>query len=243
MNAVKILVLEESGNLDVVLKKVLKGVDYEHVIKIDAISKLNAVLTKELPDMAFVEYAFLEKNKKENLLERFELLKIPCVCLFPSGHFNGNIAGEDIDKPYAVLGERFSDKALKNFIDNALFIRKKDEYFKLKKQMLVDDHIFVKMGSQLEKINTSEILYVSSDGNYSMVQTVERKYAVKLSLKKMLEGLPNESFARIHRGYIVQIGKIAKVNIANNQIFVGEQPIPIGRYYKSAVLSRLNKIG
>lgn len=242
MNGVKILIVEESEDLDIALNEVLENADYQQVTKINDLSKVDVSLNEQLFDMAFVEHFFLEKNGREDLLEKFESLEIPVVCLFPNEDF-GNRKMKVRKEPYAILGERFTNKSLKNCIENTLFNKNRKEYAALKKQLLVEDHIFVKMGSQLEKINTNQILYVASDGNYSMVQTQERKYAVKLSLKKMLEGLPNESFARIHRGYLVQLGKISKVSIADNQIYIGEQTFPLGRYYKSDVLARLNRLG
>jgi len=242
MNGVKILVVEESGGLDIALNEVLEESDYQEVIQTSDLLQVEKLLEEQLPDMAFVEHLFLKKNGREDLLEKLESLEIPAVCLFPNENF-GNKKLKSRDEPYAILGERFTNKALKNCIENTLFNKNKKEYVALKKQLLVEDHIFVKMGSQLEKINTSQILYVASDGNYSMVQTQERKYAVKSSLKKMLEGLPDESFARIHRGYLVQLGKISKVSIAENQIYIGEQKFPLGRYYKSDILARLNKLG
>jgi DNA-binding response OmpR family regulator len=242
MNVVKILILENNEESALQLTKILYNNGFKDVITVDVADDLDNLLSETKVEFAIIGFSFLEKNGQSVILSRLENANIPFLCLFS----NESLTDKNLligNQPYALHGHPFNPDSLSKSIENALFFKKKEEYEKLRKRLLMDDHVFVKMGSQLEKINTNQILYISSDGNYSMVQTSNRKYAVKTSLKKMLEDLPTESFARIHRGYLVQMAKVSKINISDNQIYVGEQALPLGRYYKSDVLSRLNKIG
>ncbi|MFT4758657.1 MAG: DNA-binding LytR/AlgR family response regulator [Paraglaciecola sp.] len=237
-----ILILENDDELSIELSEMLQRAGFQGIVKVDNIDDIDVLLAEKQIDFTIVGFSFLERNGKMAVLKKFETANIPVICLFPNESFDN----EDLlttNQPYALIGEVFSEKSLRKTIENTLFSNKKEEYLTLRKRLLLDDHIYIKTGSQLEKINVSKILCVSSDGNYSMVQTEERKYAIKRSLKKMLEELPSESFIQIHRGYLVQRAKISKVNIAENKVFIGEQVFPLGRYYKSDVLSRLNKLG
>ena len=242
MNVVNILILECNNELTIELINVLQLAGFQKTIHANSVEDLDALLQREEVSFAVIGLSFIAENGKKSVFETLERSDIPFICLFPTNNF----VAEDrlsTSQPYALLGKQFNVDALKVTIENQLFYKKKSEYIELRKRLLMDDHIFVKIGSQLEKINTSKILYIASDGNYSMVQTENRKYAVKMSLKKMLEDLPENSFARIHRGYLVQLKQISKVNIADNQVFIGEEILPLGRYYKSDVLSRLNRVG
>lgn len=242
MNEVKIVILEGDDESTILLREVLKEVDYQDVTKIESSKELSDLVTKSQIDFAILNFKVLDKIGKNEVLEKLKIAEIPSICLFEKNGIGDSAVNKNTE-PVAILGNRLSSETLKRSIERMLFFNKRQEYLQLKEQFLLEDHIFVKIGSQLEKVKTQNILYITSDGNYSMVQTEDRKYAVKVSLKKMLEELPASSFARVHRSCLVQLSKISKINIAENQVFIGEKCFPLGRYYKSDVLARLKKIG
>jgi DNA-binding LytR/AlgR family response regulator len=54
----------------------------------------------------------------------------------------------------------------------------------------------------------------------------------------MEEKLPPENFLRIHKSYIVPVGKIEAFTA--NTVEINGKELPIGRNYKNAVLNSLN---
>ena len=58
-----------------------------------------------------------------------------------------------------------------------------------------------------------------------------RPLTVLLSMKKMEERLPRNSFMRIHRSYIINIKKIQEVN-KNRVIMDADTYLPIGDLYR-----------
>lgn len=96
------------------------------------------------------------------------------------------------------------------------------------------DHIFVKSESKgrLVKIDFSEIDYIEGVRNYVGIHRGNDKTLVLISLKEIEEILPNSSFMRIHRSFIISLNKIRSIEA--NFIFLKgvEQAIPFGDSYK-----------
>ena len=62
---------------------------------------------------------------------------------------------------------------------------------------------------------------------------------VLLSMKKMEERLPQSTFMRVHRSYIINLKKIQEVN-KNRIIMDSDTYIPIGDIYKDTFNEYLN---
>lgn len=101
--------------------------------------------------------------------------------------------------------------------------------------------IFIKSGYELIKINTSEILYIHSDADYTEVFTIGKKLLSQEPLRFWEDTLDDRVFIRIHRSYLINISKIEK--IVGNQVRLDSQTsLPLGRAYKERFMQRvLNK--
>ena len=99
------------------------------------------------------------------------------------------------------------------------------------------DFLFIKDGTELHKINFSDILFLESDHVYVSVHTATRKYLIRTSLQNYVEQLDKNLFLRIHRSYVVNLSKIESV--IGSQIQVGDRSLPVSKSYKDELLSRL----
>jgi len=99
------------------------------------------------------------------------------------------------------------------------------------------DFLFIKDGTELHKINFSDILFLESDHVYVSVHTTARRYLIRTSLQNYIEQLDKNLFLRIHRSYVVNLSKIEKVQ--GSQIMIGDRSLPISKSYKDELLSRL----
>jgi len=102
---------------------------------------------------------------------------------------------------------------------------------------------FVKADKKLVKVNYPDILYIEGLKDYVIIR-LEGSRVVTLQTMKSLESkLPKHLFKRIHRSYIVGIGKINAV--VGNMVEVKEkgQPkhLPIGKNYREELLAIVNK--
>ena len=70
--------------------------------------------------------------------------------------------------------------------------------------------------------------------DYLRIFLTNRKPVVaRMTMKTMLEKLPADRFARVHRSYIVPVSRIDKVR--NKIIFIGDKQIPIGNSYEKGI--------
>lgn len=95
------------------------------------------------------------------------------------------------------------------------------------------DHIFIRSGSKYFKVNFSEIVYIESMKDYLKIHTREHKLVTHQTMSDMEKILPPKLFIRVHKSFIVAIEHIS--TIYGNTIELGNEVIPIGNNYKTAV--------
>jgi len=99
---------------------------------------------------------------------------------------------------------------------------------------------FIKQNNVLKKIPYDTVLWIKAEGNYSMVHVDNKRYVLKISLKKVLEQLPSNRFVQIHRAHIVDVLKIDDIDMANSELTVSGNKLPIGRSYKEDLMDKIN---
>lgn len=92
------------------------------------------------------------------------------------------------------------------------------------------DFIFVKTEHKIQKIYLDDILYIEGLKDYISIFTKTERIITLQNMKKMEESLPGKAFIRVHKSYIVAIGKIE--SIERSRIQIGEKIIPIGDTYR-----------
>lgn len=102
------------------------------------------------------------------------------------------------------------------------------------------NHIFVKSGAKIERVDFNDILYIEGSGNYISYQLKNRKILSLGKMSEVLNVLPIERFIRIHKSYIVQIDKIN--SIENNQVEIDGSRLSISQTYKSDFYHRIKTI-
>lgn len=93
-----------------------------------------------------------------------------------------------------------------------------------------NDFIFVKTEHKIQKIYINDILYIEGLKDYISIFTPAERIITLQNMKKMEEALPAKSFVRVHKSYIVALGKID--SIERSRIQIGEKVIPIGDTYR-----------
>jgi two-component system, LytTR family, response regulator LytT len=100
--------------------------------------------------------------------------------------------------------------------------------------------LFIKTGELYKKIMFEDILWLQGDDNYTLIYTKNRKFAIKKVLKSLEEILPENQFMRIHKSYIVQLGKITSVNYKN--VFLDDKAIPMSRQIRPMLMAMMNVV-
>jgi DNA-binding LytR/AlgR family response regulator len=108
-------------------------------------------------------------------------------------------------------------------------------------ETVMKQYLFVRADYSLVKIMLDEILYIEGLDDYLKIHLDRKKTVVaRMTMKAMVEKLPAESFIRIHRSYIVPLGKIERVR--NRVIRIGNDEIPLGGSYEEDFLKTFNDI-
>ena len=104
-----------------------------------------------------------------------------------------------------------------------------------------DGTIFVKSDYKIVRIAIENIRYIEAMSEYLRIACDDRDkpVIVLLSMKKIEEHLPSNSFMRIHRSFIINLKKINEVK-KNHVILDGDVSLPIGDNYKDAFMNYVN---
>lgn len=98
-------------------------------------------------------------------------------------------------------------------------------------------HFFIKVKNQLKKILLEDIGVLEAYDNYSYVHTAESKHLISSTLKQLEQKLPQESFIRVHRSYMVNLKAIERIE--EDVITIKEMHIPIGKTYREEFMKRI----
>jgi len=90
-------------------------------------------------------------------------------------------------------------------------------------------------------LESDEILYAESDGNYSTIYLVDgQKIVLTKKLKEVNTLLPQDSFFRIHNSYIINLNKIKEFLKTDGYVVLNSNhKIPVSRQKKSDFLDLL----
>lgn len=101
-------------------------------------------------------------------------------------------------------------------------------------------HLFVKDGHDLVRIDLPSIQYAKSDGNLMFIYQATDTVVTRMTIGQFLEALSSASFIRTHKSYVVAKGAIRRAERHQLTLNTGEQ-IPIARSYRAAVEEWLMK--
>ena len=98
-----------------------------------------------------------------------------------------------------------------------------------------DGILFLKTEHRVVRVDISHIRYIEGMSDYLRIHFDDgnRPLVVLLSMKKIEERLPRNSFMRVHRSYIINLSKIQEVN-KNRVIMDADTYLPIGDLYREA---------
>jgi len=192
-----------------------------------------------LLDRQTVELVFLDiQMPKMNGIEFLKILQKPPMVVITTAYPSYALEGFQLNvldyllKP--VTFERFFKAASKARDYHRLLMKSFSNDSAVTEP---DDYFFIKCGSKYEKIPFEEIMYVEGMQNYVNIYTLKGKYVTMLSLKNLEENLDQKAFIRVHKSYIVAIGKID--GIEGNEIFIQNNRIPISRNYRDQVIGQV----
>lgn len=230
----KILIVEDEPLVAEDLKETLELLDYDVVGVAESYEEAAPVLAENTVDLAMLDVniegdmdgidlaqhirgkydckiVFLTSFSDRKTIERIQVVQ-------PDGYLVKPYKKEDIKATLGVLDSHQSSNTKTS----------KHQPILIKDKL---DHV---------KIDPAEILYLKAENNYCKVVTSARNYLLSITLKAVLEKLPDDLVKRCHRTYAVNIDSIGRVG--GNYIVVNDESIPINDAFKHFINGYFRKV-
>ncbi len=195
------------------------------------------VINNTLPDVVFLDI----QMPKESGFKLFEKIPIDFSVVFVTAFDNYAIRAFEVNALDYLL-KPVNKTRLAQTIDRLQKQEKPEINTKLK--LDYQDFIFIKYQGRTGFVKVSSIIYISATGDYTEVYTDkgEKKLVLK-SLREWEEHLPNKHFFRIHRGEIINLEYVEKVEPSfksTYQIYLRNIPNPLAtsRKYSTELRKR-----
>ncbi len=191
----------------------------------------HSLITEGKVDLIFLDIEMPEVNG----FEFAKYLINPPLIVFVTSHRNFAVESYEINavdylmKPYSI--PRFMQAVEKA----SLKLNEKRGATSLK----YDSFFFIRENNQYVKIETDNILYLSSLQNYTQIVTSEQTHTTLMTLTELEEHIPPSVFLRVHRSFIVNTLKINSVN--RTEIIINDHVIPIARNLATDIINSLVK--
>ncbi|UCA60234.1 LytTR family DNA-binding domain-containing protein [Chryseobacterium rhizoplanae] len=101
-----------------------------------------------------------------------------------------------------------------------------------------DEFLFVRDSNITRRLKLDDIFYAEAMGDYVKFYTKEKMFVIHGKMKTAEERLPKDHFIRVHRSYIVSVGKID--TLQDGGIMINGKFIPVADAYRKALNTRMN---
>jgi DNA-binding LytR/AlgR family response regulator len=237
-----ILIVEDEHIIVVQLQAVLKEFGYHVQAVASNYAEAVELLQSEPVDLVMLDINLQGHQTGIDVAEYILAnLKIPFI--FLSGHHDMAIVNAALKtSPNAFLPKPF-DKvtiysavklALKNFREGgkAETVTTDDT-----ESTVIKDALFIKEKHMFTKILLADLLYIRSDDNYLELHTTKKKFTIRETLKNILAQLPQNTFFRAHKSFIINLNSITGINYIH--VMIGNIEIPITAENRNELLSRI----
>ncbi|WP_027386309.1 LytR/AlgR family response regulator transcription factor [Chryseobacterium gregarium] len=213
-----------------------------------------AHLAKQIPDLTIVNeysnaieaYHHLQNNHIDLIFLDIEMPEMTGIEL------TKNLSGKDIiiiftssNKEYALeaFELNIADYILKPVIPARFLqaVSKAQSILESRKEnveMTNDEFLFVRDSNITRRLKLDDIFYAEAMGDYVKFYTKEKMFAIHGKMKTAEERLPKDNFIRVHRSYIVSVGKID--TLQDGGIMIDGKFIPVADAYRKALNTRMN---
>lgn len=243
-----ILITEDNRLIGQDLKEILEEVGYTNVFYSKDVNDAISILEKKTIQLVLLDINLNSDLTGIDLANHInEKYKIPFI--FTTSYSDiDTIAEVKLTNPAGYIIKPYSRELLLATVEIVLFKYSKERKQKKKtektiatidkKDFVINNHLSIKNNGMVIKIPFSEIVWFESDKNYVEINTTDKKYLIRTSLKQILEKLPDNYFVKCHKQYIVNILHIE--GIKADEIEIQSQRIPMIRNLKPAVMDLLN---
>jgi DNA-binding LytR/AlgR family response regulator len=98
----------------------------------------------------------------------------------------------------------------------------------------VSSFIYLRSDYALVKVQLDQVLLIEGYDDYLKIHLLDQgPLVVRMTMKAILQMLPDKQFARVHRSFIIATRHLQKFN--KNMVMVANREIPVGALYKDVL--------
>lgn len=162
-------------------------------------------------------------------IDLLQSLAHPPKVIFTTAYEQYAIKGYELD----VLDYLLKPISFDRFLKSA---NKARDYFYKKETSSGTDEFFIKSDGKYLKLQWNEILLLEGMENYICIHTSTQKHLVHMTMKQVLEQLPDQ-FIQVHKSSIINMNKIS--GIEGNLIQLQDLEVSVSRSLKETVLEKI----
>lgn len=242
---INILVLDTDPLHAAGMKDQLITLGYNLVDVVDNATDAVAALYASDPDLAIIEIGMREKANGFELARKImEESSNAKPIIFISDDKSDHIFElAKKYKPCAYFIKPFDKYLIKYAIELAVNkppdIGKNSVEKNIDKGIINSDNLFIRKTKKIVKVPLTEIQYIEVESKYSTLHTNMGKFLIRISLVELMEKLPQNTFIRVHRNYIVNLNYIVEFDYDECTVHLKSGSIAMGRSFKSSIEEQL----
>ena len=193
----------------------------------------NAIEAMQFLNENAVDFMFLDINMpKLRGLDFLKTLTKPPKTIITTAYKEHAIEGFELNVVDYIL-KPFSFERLIKAVNKVTQPHQKTKEIKEISTSESGHHFFIKGDKKYHQIASDNILYIEAYGNYTKLFFKDEMIVSHEKISIFEELLPQDSFLRVHKSFIVAIDKIKFIE--GNRIHIETFKIPIGQTYKSRI--------
>lgn len=194
-------------------------------------------------DNALDAFAYLQTNKTDLIFLDINLGDVSGLQLLESIRISSDVIITTAYPEYAL--KRYdldvTDYLLKPFTFERFLqaVGKVQQPGERKESQQDKDYFFVKTSNRLEKIFYADVLYIEGMRDYRKIHTTGKKIMTLQTFAELEAQLPQTIICRVHKSYMVSVGKID--SIEKDIIHIAQTAIPVSETYRPFFYNLIGK--
>lgn len=194
-------------------------------------------------DNALDAFAYLQTNKVDLIFLDINLGDVSGLQLLESVRISSDVIITTAYPEYALKGYDLdvTDYLLKPFTFERFLqaVGKVQQPGERKESQQDKDYFFVKTSNRLEKIFYADVLYIEGMRDYRKIHTTGKKIMTLQTFAELEAQLPQTIICRVHKSYMVSVGKID--SIEKDIIHIAQTAIPVSETYRPFFYNLIGK--
>jgi DNA-binding LytR/AlgR family response regulator len=241
MATIKIGIVEDEIVIARTIENTLEELGYEYCGPADSYTDALAMIASEKPDLLLLDVHLSGEKDGIDIAQYVHAnYKLPFIFLTAFSD-KPTIDRAKLTMPNAYIVKPFTKDELYATIEVALMNYNAPNNVSATSQaqpIVQKEFGFFKDGQNFHKVIYNDIIYLETNGNYTIVRsTNDRKIMVRSTLQELMDSLPAGLFCRTHRSFAINVNKITSIETLDVVMETGK--VPLSKSYKEDFLKRI----